>query len=153
MADGRFQKGNQLAKGNPLSGRPSLYSLDDIEEMGNKLIEWVQNPGSFILLEFCVINKFSAQYLSKWENMSPVFKEALWFAKTTIAERREKLDHYGKLNHGTFNRYQGMYDTTLTEHERGEKEFEYRLRANLEQKNNAQIIIQTINYADANDGN
>lgn len=151
-SEGRFTQGNQIAKGHGF-GAPKIYTIEIIEQYAKEFYEWSKHPSSMILGQFYDIHDLYPQRMQDFAEQSSVFAEALKIGKARIAERRERLVHYGKLEKSTFNRYQGFFDQDLRDHERTEKEFEYRVKANLEQKNNAQIIIQPINYADANDGN
>jgi hypothetical protein len=130
-------KENQYAAGNPNSGRPPEYNL---EEMAQKLEEWSKKYNSCSLNQFCSDEGFSNCYLSRWAERNEVFRQSYEMAKTRLAARREELAWKGAIPQKIFNRYQGLFDPNLRDFERGEKEFEYGLKRKLiESEKNAEI--------------
>lgn len=85
-----FQKGNQLAKGNPNSGRPALWTQEKIEAEASYLLEWSKQDDSLVLAECYGLRGYSYDHVSDWEKKNSVFAEAKKIAKTRIGARREK---------------------------------------------------------------
>lgn len=117
-------KGNKRALGHGF-GRPKTY---DPEAEAEALLEWLEQPGSVILMKFAVDRGYSYQRCFDWCESSPVFKDAYDYAKQTIAIRRESLAMAGKIKEGVYHRHQGMYDKYLAAYERAEKEFDASLK-------------------------
>lgn len=134
-------KGNQYAVGNPNSGRPAIY---DIEEMANKLDEWSKKYQSLALIEFSADMNIDPTYIYYWANKSEVFSETLRKAKARIAARRERMVHLNTLDVKVFNRYQGFYDPYLHQYEREEKMFDASLKNTQDNQEKSVALLQEI---------
>jgi hypothetical protein len=99
------------------NGRPTEWTDEKIEKLGNKLEEWAVKDDSYALIQFCRderIGKRKIHYLSlKSEN----FMNALMYTKACIASRMIENLHSksGKCHPVFFNKYIRYNDFELDE--------------------------------------
>jgi len=104
-----FKKGNQIAKGNPNSGRPREY---DSEVEAEALLEWCMKPEATILRMFAPLRGYAPSRMDDWLIRCPVFRGAYAVAKAIIGCRREQI----LIDAGStkpFERYADFYDDQL----------------------------------------
>lgn len=107
-------KGNKYGEGNPNSGRPREY---DPELIAKQLDEWVEKEDSINFVGFCSQYKYLPDLINRMSKENKAFSDAYKNAKVSLASRRERLMNQGKLNYGSFHRYQSVYDPFLHTHE------------------------------------
>lgn len=71
-----FKPGNQLAKGNE-GGRPEVWTQEQLMKESQALEEWIQNPNSYYLGEFCVSRGYTLNQIDEIAGKSKVFSETL----------------------------------------------------------------------------
>lgn len=123
-----FKKGNQIAVGNPNSGRPKEH--DPIIEAA-ALIEWCKTPEATVLREFAPLRGYAPSLMDGWLKTSPVFLGAYALAKAMIGVRREKM----LIDAGSskpFERYADFYDDALLAHEQSKTVFDTTVKSKLE---------------------
>ncbi len=138
-------KGNQYAKGNPNSGRPLKY---DMEQEAIAIEEWSKKESAINLVGFVCERDICPDYIYDWADRSEVFSQALKKAKARLAERRERLMNQNAINYGSFNRYQDIYDPFLKRHEDEKKNYEAYLKK-AEEKSTQEITIK-VDYSGNN---
>ncbi len=138
-------KGNKNAVGN-CGGRPRLYHP---EEEAKAIDEWSKLDNSINLVGFCVYRDICPDYIYDWEKESTEFSQALKKAKARLADRREKMMNENKLNYGSFNRYQSVFDPFLYKHEDNLKAREAELKANADSKSQQPVNINIVDYSKA----
>jgi hypothetical protein len=104
-----FEKGNQLAAGNPTSGAPG-YTEKEIEALAKELYEWADREDSIILSEFALSKRKSPEWSNKIADSYPVFSQAYDYARGKIGARRQKAAYEGKCNSSIVEKSWGMYD-------------------------------------------
>jgi hypothetical protein len=66
-------------------GRPKIWTDYKLEELGDDLVEWAQDPASLFLESWCKLRRTYPQRLTEWAKSSSKFAESLKVAKTAIA--------------------------------------------------------------------
>lgn len=107
-------KGNKYAKGNPNSGRPPKY---DLEQEAKDLLEWSLSDAATSLYQFTNEKPYLASELREFALRSEVFAVALKKAKERIGQRREEHCNDEMMNYGVWARSARMYSTLLDDHE------------------------------------
>jgi len=116
-----FKKGNQLAKGNPTSGRNPIYFTDEeAEEIGKELVQWMKDliasgkpPVHFV--QFYNLKK--GLFLRDWDLLCcrKVFSPYYESARDLMALATQLND---KLSTAYGSRFLGVYSRDLRAHER-----------------------------------
>lgn len=143
-----FEKGNQLAKGNPNSG---IDKKHDREDYAAKLLEWAKKASSLNIVGFCAEYDLPVEYMSRWSKENDVFRQALMIAKAKLCDRQEHYVIMNRYDWRLHNRQLGYYNAAIREFDREEKAFEYSLKKEVDDKA-TNITIKPINYSKAVDG-
>lgn len=105
-----FEKGNQLAKGNPNSGRPREWTDELIEAEAYYLLEWAQDPDALVLGECYGSRGYSYEDAMDWSNRFSVFCKCKNMAKAIVGARREKGAIKKKYDSNIVGRSMPQYD-------------------------------------------
>jgi len=110
-------KGNQYAAGNPNSGRPLLYTDEELEQMAKELIEWAKTSEAKIYRKWLAERGIYPSVCKDLRERSKVFSNAIDYAKYLIGCRREELAIEGIMPEGIWSKTNAVYDIDIREWE------------------------------------
>ena len=99
----------------PKMGRPLKWTDEKINELAKKLEEWCKEPNAYALVQFCARERLNPTKLYLFAGKHEEFKEALSYAKSSIASRMiENLNSKsGNCHPAFFNKYIRYNDVLL----------------------------------------
>jgi hypothetical protein len=103
-------KGNQYAKGNPNSGRPSQWTEEKLAEFGNQFLEWAQKDTSLVMMAFAGEHTHDPDVIYDLAEKDKVFSRIHQRVKAIIGARREALAMSGNGSHVVWSKTARMYD-------------------------------------------
>lgn len=103
-------KGNQYAKGNPNSGRPSHWTEENIQAFGEKYLKWAEKESSLVMMAFAGEHVHDPDVIYDLAEKSKVFNRFHQRVKAIIGARRESLAMSGAGSHVVWAKTARLYD-------------------------------------------
>jgi len=127
-------------------GRPKEY---DYTVVMKELDEWSKLDDSINIVGFCASHGYLADVIRRMIRDYEDFENTYLLAKMRLADRREKLLNSEKLNYGSWNRYQKMFDPFLDKFEEKEKDRDMKRKmASLKQDDIVNLATMAKLFAD-----
>lgn len=79
--NGKLNKDGTISRQGQGGGRPGKWTVEVIDTLADKLLDWIKQPDHYWLGEFASENGAWRQRLDEWADKSPKFAEALKIAK------------------------------------------------------------------------
>lgn len=127
-------------------GRPRKYDRD---EYTIKLIEWVQKEDSINLNGFCADNFIPPSILNDWATHDTKFSVAYELVKAKLAKRREQALKAGELHVKAYDLNARVYDKHLYTQWKDEKEYELRIKKDVESEDQSKVDGRLLELLDA----
>lgn len=82
-----------------LGGRPVVWTAERIQELGERLLAWSQDPAHWFLKEFAAAENIPASHLSRLSLANPAFAEIMERVSDILETRLLRGGLDSKLNH------------------------------------------------------
>lgn len=118
----------------PVGGRPSYSpTTEELALFTKEFNEFMDNEEPLTARQFFLKRRVDEETVKAWGELYPPLKEACYYNKMIVGDRRETLALQGKLNHAIVLKTMPMYDKSY----RKMMEWEANLKAKANEANNS----------------
>lgn len=108
--NGHFLPGNTLSHGLTNSGRPRLWSEEEVNIEAKELLKYANKPDSIVLASHYASRDYTYDDVFDWCKRNSEFSKALKIAKQIVGARREAGALNGKYSEGIVSKTMANYD-------------------------------------------